>query len=259
MISPLNLPITDWATQRVWVVGASTGIGLALAQLLLARGARVAVSARKADALAASVQGKPNALAVAMDATDALAWPAAFDRIEQTWGGVDLMVYCAGTYAAMRGDAFDLPSALHHDEVNYRGALHALNTVLPPMVARKSGAVALVSSVAGYVGLPKSLAYGPTKAALIHLAEALYFDLSPHKVGVHLICPGFVATPLTEQNDFKMPALITPEVAAQEIVRGLERGEFETHFPKRFTRWVKFVRLLPYGLYFRAIKRFTGG
>jgi NAD(P)-dependent dehydrogenase (short-subunit alcohol dehydrogenase family) len=118
--------------------------------------------------------------------------------------------------------------------------------------------VAIVSSVAGYRGLPNALAYGPTKAALINLAEALYLDLAPKGIGVHLVDPGFVDTPLTEQNKFSMPALISADAAARELLRGLARGEFETHFPKRFTRWLKLLRLLPYPLYFAAVRRYTG-
>ena len=116
----------------------------------------------------------------------------------------------------------------------------------------------LVSSVAGYRGLPKSLAYGPTKAALINLAEALYLDLSPQGLGVSVVTPGFVETPLTAQNKFKMPALITPEQAARAMLAGWARGDFELHFPKRFTRWLKFMRLLPYRLYFPLVRKVTG-
>ena len=109
--------------------------------------------------------------------------------------------------------------------------------------------------MAGYRGLPNALAYGPTKAALINLAEVLYLDLAPCGVGVSLINPGFVATPLTAQNSFHMPALITPETAARAIVQGWAAGEFEIHFPKRFTRFLKALRLLPDALYFKAVRR----
>ena len=126
------------------------------------------------------------------------------------------------------------------------------------LTRQRAGTLALVSSVAGYRGLPKSLVYGPTKAALINLAETLYLDLSPKGVGVCVINPGFVKTPLTAGNDFRMPALISPEEAAREIVAGLARGAFEIHFPRRFTRWLKVMRLLPYRLYFPAIRRLIG-
>ncbi len=147
---------------------------------------------------------------------------------------------------------------LRHEAVNYTGALRLLDAVLPHMLARHSGHISLVSSVAGFRGLPNGLAYGPTKAALINLAETLYLDLRAAGIGVSLINPGFVETPLTAQNPFTMPALISPAQAAQEILRGWSRGTFDIHFPRRFTRWLKLLRLLPYRLYFAAVHRFTG-
>ena len=148
--------------------------------------------------------------------------------------------------------------ALRHEQVNYVGALHVLDAVLPHFLARRSGHISLVSSVAGYRGLPKSLAYGPTKAALINLGETLYVDLRDSGIGVSLVNPGFVETPLTAQNQFRMPALITPGQAAQEILAGWQRGRFEIHFPKRFTLWMKTLQLLPHRMYFAIIRRFTG-
>ncbi len=161
----------------------------------------------------------------------------------------------------MRAQEFSRHEALRHLEINYVGALNLLDALLPQLLlqARQNSPahLSLVSSVAGYRGLPKALGYGPSKAALTHLAEALYLDLSPEQIGVSVIQPGFVATPMTAGNDFHMPALLTPEQAAQSILAGWARGEFEIHFPKRFTRWLKLLRHLSYGLYFRAIKRAT--
>jgi NAD(P)-dependent dehydrogenase (short-subunit alcohol dehydrogenase family) len=171
-------------------------------------------------------------------------------------------MYCAGTYAAMRATAFDLEVALRHVQVNYVGALYLLDAVLPHMLEQARtghpGHISLVSSVAGFRGLPQSLAYGPTKAALINLAETIYMDLAPLGMGVSVINPGFVETPLTAQNEFKMPALITPEQAAQEILRGWRQGDFEIHFPRRFTLWLKALRHLPYTAYFAVVRRSTG-
>jgi len=129
--------------------------------------------------------------------------------------------------------------------------------VLPALRARGQGHFSLVGSVAGYGGLPNSLAYGPTKAALINLAEALYLDLHPLGLGVSIINPGFVQTPLTAQNDFAMPALLTPTQAAQAILQGWAQGRFEIHFPKRFTLWLKLLRLLPYRAYFKIVQGVT--
>ena len=158
----------------------------------------------------------------------------------------------------MRASSYDLDEMLRHESVNYVGALYLLDAVLPVLIRQKSGHLSLVSSVAGYRGLPNSLAYGPTKAALINLAQTLYLDLHPLGIGVSVICPGFVATPLTARNEFKMPALIQPEEAAREMLAGWAAGRFEIHFPKRFTRVLKALRHVGDGLYFRVIRRFTG-
>ncbi|MGZ5049072.1 MAG: SDR family NAD(P)-dependent oxidoreductase [Usitatibacter sp.] len=143
-------------------------------------------------------------------------------------------------------------------ETNLMGFFNVLGAAVPTLLKQGEGNIVLVSSVAGYRGLPKSLVYGPTKAAIINLGETLYLDLRPKGIGVCVVNPGFVKTPLTAQNDFKMPALISPEEAAAEILAGLERGEFEIHFPRRFTRVLRMLRLLPYSLYFPAIRRLTG-
>jgi NAD(P)-dependent dehydrogenase (short-subunit alcohol dehydrogenase family) len=255
---PLNPRLSSWKGSTVWLVGASTGIGRATAEHLHAQGARVVVSARNAAALSAFEAQHAGSWGLAVDATDQPAMRAAAEQIVQRHGRIDLAVYCAGYYKAMRATAFDLADALQHERVNYVGALHLLDAVLPVLLRQRGGHLSLVSSVAGYRGLPKGLAYGPTKAALINLAETLYLDLQPLGIGVSLINPGFVETPLTSQNDFKMPAMISPEEAAREIVAGWEAGQFEIHFPKRFTLWLKSMRFLSDGLYFRAVRRATG-
>lgn len=258
----LNPRITDWTGRIVWLVGASTGIGRAAAARLHALGARVIVSARTAGALQEFVAGHPGAEAIALDATDRDAMRGAARDIVARHGRIDLVLYCAGTYAPMRAETFDLDVALRHQQVNYAGALVLLDAVLPQLIqqaaAGQGGHLSLVSSVAGYRGLPKSLAYGPTKAALINLAETLYLDLQPRGLGVSVVNPGFVETPLTAGNDFHMPALITPDEAAQEMIQGWARGHFEIHFPKRFTLMLKMLRHLSDTLYFAAIRRSTG-
>ncbi|MFZ4623035.1 MAG: SDR family NAD(P)-dependent oxidoreductase [Rhodoferax sp.] len=245
-----------WHGKTVWIVGASSGIGWATAQALLAAGAQVVVSARNATALQALAQTHPRCRALALDATDANAVKQAATRL-LSHGPLDCVVYCAGHYQPMRADALDLPAMQRHCEVNYLGALYLLDAVLPALLARKQGHFSLVGSVAGYAGLPNSLAYGPTKAALINLAEALYLDLHPHGLGLSIINPGFVQTPLTAGNPFKMPALLSPEQAACAILAGWAQGRFEIHFPKRFTLWLKLLRLLPYRAYFSLVQRVT--
>ena len=259
---PLNPVIDNWTGKTAWLVGASSGIGRATADLLHERGARVVVSARSAKPLDAFVAAHAGSLALPLDATDQAAMHAAAAQIVATHGAIDLVMYCAGTYAEMRATDFNLAVALRHVQVNQVGALVLLDAVLPQLLAQaragRGGHISLVSSVAGFRGLPKSLAYGPTKAALINLAETLYLDLSPLGLGVSVINPGFVETPLTAGNAFKMPALITPAEAAIEIERGWRKGEFEIHFPKRFTLWLKGLRHLGYGAYFAAVRRSTG-
>ena len=256
----LNPPIRDWNGRRCWIVGGSTGIGAALAQALAARGASVAVSSRSEEKLRALAATLPAARVevLPLDIRDAAAVEHAALRLRSRWGGLDVAIVMAGDYVPMRGWQIDLAAARRTIDVNLGGAFHVLAAVVPAFVAEGRGTVVLVSSVAGYRGLPKGLAYGPTKAALINLAEALWLDLAPRGIGVTVVNPGFVRTPLTAQNDFRMPALIEPAEAAAEIVAGLERGDFEVHFPRRFTRWLKLLRLLPYRLYFPAIRRATG-
>ena len=257
----LNPRMTDWHGRTVWLVGASSGIGRATAVALHARGARVVVSARGAAALQAFVDAHPGAVALPLDVTDAQAVQTAALTLAAQ-GRLDCVVYCAGHYHAMQADQLDLQDLLRHNQINYVGALHLLAAVLPLLLkqapdpqTQQRAHLSLMGSVAGYRGLPNSLAYGPTKAALINLSESLYVDLHSQGVGVSLINPGFVDTPLTRQNQFKMPALITPEQAAQEILRGWARGEFEIHFPKRFTLWLKLLALLPYRLFFAATRQ----
>ena len=251
----MNPKITDWKGKRVWLVGASSGIGAALAHQLAGRGAKLALSARNADKLQAL--NVTDALILPCDATSSDSLAAARDRMLAAWAGIDLVIYLAGDYVPMRADSFDLAKAEKVIEVNFLAAMRLTACVLPHLPV--GGGIAFVASVAGYRGLPKALAYGPGKAALIHFGEVLHLDLAPKNIGVWVINPGFVATRLTAQNDFEMPALMTPEAAAIAAVDGFKAGKFEIHFPKRFTRFMKFMALLPYAWYFPLIRRTTGG
>jgi NAD(P)-dependent dehydrogenase (short-subunit alcohol dehydrogenase family) len=257
LLKPLNPPIADWQGRSVWLIGASSGIGLATAKALHTAGARVVVSARNAELLQQFVDAHPGAQAVVLDVADTAAIATAA-RYVQTQQGLDVVMYCAGYYQAMRAAEFSLAEMLRHMDINYTGALRVLDAVLPELLPQQRGHISFISSVAGFRGLPQSMAYGPTKAALINLAEALYYDVSPHGIGVSLINPGFVETPLVANNDFPMPAIITPEKAASEILKGWRKGEFHIHFPKRFTRMLLLLRLLPYRWYFALVRRGTG-
>ena len=255
----LNNKITDWSNKRVWIVGASTGIGAALANQLHTLNARVALSARSGEKLDEIVTrlGAAKSIALPLDITKIETIKAAEEKLLAAWGGYDLVVFMAGDYTAMRAWELDLKVAKQMVAINWEGFLNGLSIVIPRFIQAGAGGIALVSSVAGYRGLPKSLVYGPTKAALINLAEVLYLDLKEKGLDVYVICPGFVKTPMTDKNDFEMPSLISPEEAAAEIIKGFEKGEFEIHFPKGFTRMLKALQLLPYSLYFPAIKKST--
>ncbi|MGK5023428.1 SDR family NAD(P)-dependent oxidoreductase [Janthinobacterium sp. RB2R34] len=252
---PLNQPITSWAGRRVWLVGASSGIGAALAQELLQAGATVALSARRAQQLHEVAAGHAQAIVAPFDILEETAWGERYRDICAKTGGIDLVVFCAAAYRPERSWDVTAEGAAHTLAVNLGSVYTGLATVLPDMLARGSGGVAIVASVAGYVGLPNASVYGPTKAALINLAEVLYADLQQRGLDVYLINPGFVQTPLTDKNAFAMPALQTPQAAAKAIRSGLASGKFEIHFPKRFTIWVKLLGTLPYRLRFALISR----
>ncbi len=269
LCAPLNTPICDWAGRRVWIVGASSGIGEALARELARRGARLALSARgeaRLRAVSAACDAAAGASSTAL--TGALALPLdlsrdgeverARDQLLAAWGGVDLVVFNAGTYRPLRAWELTADAVRETLAINLIGTMSGTAAVLPTLLAQGHGAIALVGSVAGYGGLPKATVYGPSKAALINFAEVLHLDLAPRGVGVFLINPGFVATPLTAQNDFAMPALQTPAQAAEAIVDGFACGDFEIHFPKRFTRVLKLLQWLPRRAYFALIRRATG-
>lgn len=254
----LNERITDWQGRRVWLVGASTGIGAALARGLSERGARLALSARSREKLETLAASCPGSMLLPLDVTVAGSLQRAHDALLAEWGGVDLVVLNAGTYRPLHVEELSPAAARETIGLNLLGVMDGVSVVAPTLLRQGAGGVVIVGSVAGYAGLPKALVYGASKAALINFAESLYLDLAPRGVSVYLVSPGFVATPLTEQNDFRMPALMQPEEAAEAIVSGLARGVFEIHFPKRFTLWLKLLRLLPYNWFFPLVRRATG-
>jgi NAD(P)-dependent dehydrogenase (short-subunit alcohol dehydrogenase family) len=256
---PPNEAIADWRDKRVWVLGASQGIGQAIARALLTRGARVALSARNRQALDALAAAAPPGatLVLPLDVTRPETITAGFASLCSQWGALDLALIVAGTHRPMRAWELSDEAARMLVETNLMGVLNTLSAIVPGMLSQGGGGIGIVSSVAGYRGLPTALIYGATKAALINLAETLYLDLRPRGISVYLINPGFVRTPLTDRNEFNMPALISAEEAAQKTLAGIERGSFEIHYPKRFTSAMKLLRLLPYWLYFPLIRRIT--
>jgi len=231
------------AGRRYWLVGASSGIGAALARELLARGAKVAISARSADDLAEVSRGAMTTVAV--DATDADAVATAAGEVRAALGGLDVVVWCAGYWKQFDATAWDREEFATHIEVNLLGMNNVLAAVLPEFVALRSGHVVGIASVAGYRGIRGAEAYGATKAAQINLLEAMRTSL--HGVGVRVttVCPGFVRTDMTESNSFPMPFIIEPEEAATAIADGLEKRRAEIVFPLQMTALMKAARLVP--------------
>lgn len=229
--------------QRIWIIGASEGIGAALAREWAARGARLVLSARSAarlEELATSLG--PDHVAVPLDVSDRASLEAAAEKIARI-GPLDRVVHLAAIYDPGNIADLDPDSAAQIVSVNLTGSFH-IAQIAPPLL-RDGGQLALCGSVAGYIGLPQGQIYSATKAGVINLAESLRAELAG-RVDVRLICPGFVDTRLTQRNDFAMPGLIAPDAAARAIIDGLDRRSFEIHFPRRLTFSLKLLSALPY-------------
>lgn len=236
----------------VWITGASTGIGREIALQLAASGVAVAASARSVATLAELGLG---IRAYPLDVTDRGSVAAVVERIERELGPIDLAILGAGTYSPVVVDQVDPAIFERTMTANYMGVVNCLSAILPRMLGRKNGHLAWIASVAGYRGLPKAAAYGPSKAALINLAECLKPELDERGVTVSVINPGFVKTPLTAQNEFDMPFLMEAPEAARLTIDGLARKRFEIAYPRRFVAILKIARVLPYGIYFWLVRR----
>ena len=241
-----------------FITGASSGIGAALAEALLARGETVTAVARRQDRLTSLKSGRGTLHTAACDVTDADALEKAVEGAHAAHGPIDCAILNAGMYEPQDGTKIDPATYARHMDVNYMGVVNALPALIDGMIAHGSGQIAIVSSVAGWRGLPKAAAYGPTKAALISLAESLTFDLAPRGIDVKVICPGFVDTESTAVNDYEMPGLISAGTAAREIITGLASRDFVIQFPKSFTRKMGWLRWLPDRTFFRVIGARTG-
>lgn len=239
----------NYKDQIVWIIGASSGIGSALARELAARGAILALSARRKDDLESLKAGLGSQHKVFdLDVTQAETTLRTAQTIHAAFGRIDRIVFLAAAYTPMKIDALDLAVAKGIVDVNIMGAFNVVHAALPILNAQKlKGQLALCGSVAGYIGLPGGQPYSATKAAIINLAESLHAECK-NAIDIKLISPGFVRTPLTYKNDFDMPMIITPEQAAKEIANGLLSRGFEIHFPKKFTIFLKMLRLLPYAI-----------
>ncbi|MBI1249916.1 MAG: SDR family NAD(P)-dependent oxidoreductase [Alphaproteobacteria bacterium] len=249
----------DVAHGCAWVTGASSGIGASVTSLLVKRGWRVAATARSADKLNALRQSIGDAvIAAPADVSNAQAMQSAAAHIRATLGPIGLLIANAGVYLPIDAAAFSAVRVRQTLDVNLMGVAHALECVLPDMCARRQGHVHIVSSATGFGGMPTSSAYGASKAALINMAECLKIELERHGVGVSLSTPGFVDTPAQDENTFPKPFMISPEEAARRIVGAVERGGFETTFPRRFTWALKALYALPKPVYLPLVRAQTG-
>ncbi|MEQ8344506.1 MAG: SDR family NAD(P)-dependent oxidoreductase [Sneathiellaceae bacterium] len=249
--------------ERVWITGASSGIGRAVALRFVRAGATVLASGRDRaalDALRAAASAGPGRVAChAVDVTDRDAVSRIVAAMEAAEGPIGRALLNAGTYEPVEAVDFDAGAFDRQFAVNVGGTVNCLQALLPAMRARGRGQIAIVGSLSGYRGLRRASAYGASKGALMRLAESLHQDQREAGLDIRLVSPGFVRTPLTDRNDFAMPFLIEAEEAAARIHRGLVDGRrFEIAFPRRFAAMIRLGSMLPYGLYFPLMRRLTG-
>ena len=248
---------------RVWITGASSGIGEAIIAPLVARKARVAISARRAGRLteiAGAWQARgADVRAFPLDVLDLAAVRRTVAEIEQVFGGIDLAILNAGSHVPGENRIFDGQQFADNMALNYLGMVYGIDAVLPGMLSRGRGHIAGVASAAGFRAVPAAAAYGASKAAVIHMLDSIRFELEPRGIAVTVVNPGFVKTPLTDRNRYPMPFLMPVDRAAEALIRGLEAGRREVHFPRIFTLTLKFLRILPYPIYHWIIWRATSG
>ncbi|WP_424988377.1 SDR family NAD(P)-dependent oxidoreductase [Microbulbifer sp. S227A] len=240
--------MTPLDRKALWLVGASEGLGRALARRLDARGAQLILSARNAGRLDSLCETLNNARSLPMDVTDADSVRRACDKV----GHLDGLIYNAGSYEPMRTTDWNSDAALAMCDVNFMGAMRVLGQIVPNFTAQGHGDITLIGSLAGYRGLPAAIGYGASKAALISLAETMRFDLRGTGVRVRVINPGFIDTRLTAQNAFYMPMLMTPEHAADRVIRAMRKRRFRTDFPAPFSWAIRGLRHLPDWLVYRG-------
>ena len=235
--------------KKIWITGASSGIGKAVAEKFAAEGWKVAVSARRKELLQDMAKDK-NISSFPLDVTDRSQINSVFQNILKEFGNIDICLFSSGTYEPKDEQNIDPDKIKNVINVNFLGVIDCVKAVEEYFKNKKTGHISIVSSIAGYRGLPNSSGYGPSKAALTNFCESIYFDFKKFGVRVSVISPGFIKTPLTDKNEFPMPFLKTPEYAAEKIFDGLiKSSSFEIHFPKGLTLTLKFLRILPYRLY----------
>ena len=245
-------------SKNVWITGASSGIGKAVAIKFANEGWQVAVSARRKELLDNLSKTNPNISSFPLDVTNRESCAEVFENILKKYSNIDLCIFSSGTYDPKTEKKINLDQIENVMKVNFFGTLNCIKAAEDDLKNKKKGHIAIVSSVAGYRGLPNSSGYGPSKAALINLSESLYFDFKRYEVKISLISPGFIKTALTDKNDFKMPFIKSPEFAADKIYNGLIKSKsFEITFPKELTIIMKLFKILPNKIYLHLIKKLT--
>ena len=241
--------------KKIWITGASSGIGKALAEKFASEGWKVAASARRKEILD-KMSSHENIFSYPLDVTNQDQIKISFEKIIEDFKGLDLCVFSSGTYDPKLEQEINVKQNKFVMETNFFGVLYCINAVENYFKNKKNGHISIVSSVAAYRGLPNSSGYGPSKAALTNLAESLYFDFKKHNVRISLVSPGFIKTPLTDKNEFPMPFIKSPEFAAVKMFNGLTKSKaFEIHFPKALTILLKIFRVLPYKIYLFLIDK----
>ena len=240
----------------IWITGASSGIGRALAIKFANEGWIVAASARRENLLQELNKINENIYSFPLDVTNIDQCKTVFKNIVEKFKDIEISIFGTGIHDPKSEKEFNLEKIRKIMEVNYFGTMNSINSVYEYFSNKKNGQISIISSVAGYRGLPAAGAYCASKAALTSFAESLNFDMKMKNVRVSLISPGFIKTPMTDQNDFPMPMIKSPEFAANEIYKGLTvKKTFEIHFPKAFTYFLKFLQILPSSLYFKLVAR----
>ena len=241
--------------KKIWITGASSGIGKALAEKFSTEGWKVAASARRKEILD-EMSYHENIFSYPLDVTNQDKIKTSFEKIIEDFKGLDLCVFSSGTYDPKLEQEINVKQNKFVMETNFFGVLYCVNAVENYFKNKKNGHISIDSSVAAYRGLPNSSGYGPSKAALTNLTESLYFDFKKHNVRISLISPGFIKTPLTDKNEFPMPFIKSPEFAAEKMFNGLTKSKaFEIHFPKALTILLKIFRVLPYKIYLFLIDK----
>ena len=242
--------------KKIWITGASSGIGRSLAIKFANEGWKVAASARRENLLNELSNKYPNIESFPLDVTDINKCNSVFKEIIEKFENIEICVFGTGIHDPESEKEFNLDKIKKIMEVNFFGVMNSINSVYSYYNEKKSGQISIISSVAGYRGLPAAGAYCASKSALTSFTESLHFEMKRKNVRVTLISPGFIKTPMTDQNDFPMPMIKSPEFAAEQIYLGLiKKKGFEIHFPKAFTFIMKILRILPNNIYFKIVEK----